>query len=84
MILETSVSFQFKQTSQTCLLPCDLFEGVDVVGGVVEGVVGLQQHEEVADVETDVEQSQQQEVVKPFQLGQLHLILTLNLFYCRY
>ena len=84
MILETSVSFHSKQTSHTCLLPCDLFEGVDVVGGVVEGVVGLQQHEEVADVETDVEQSQQQEVVKPFQLGQLHLILTLNLFYCRY
>ena len=80
MIEVTSVSFHSKQTSHTCLLPSDLFEGVDVVGGVVEGVVRLQQHEEVADVEADVEQSQQQEVVKPFQLGQLHLILTLNLF----
>ena len=80
MILKTGVSFHFRQTLHACLLPSDLFEGVDVVGGVVEGVVRLQQHEEVTDVETDVEQRQQQEVVKPFQLGQLHLILTLNLF----
>ena len=50
----------------------DLLEGVDVVGGVVERVVGLEQHVEVADVERDVEQRHQEEIVEPFQLQEFH------------
>ena len=49
------------------ILIVDLLKGVNVVGCVVQGVVGLEEHVQVADVEGNVEQRHQQEIVEPFQ-----------------
>ena len=44
-----------------------LLKGVDVVGCMVQCVVCLKEHVEVANVEGDVKQSHQQKIVEPFQ-----------------
>lgn len=52
----------------------DLLEGVDVAGGVVHGVVGLQQEVDIAQVQRHIEQGEHQQVVEPLQLWGPHAV----------
>ena len=40
-----------------------LFKGVNVVGGVIQGIVSLEQEIKIADMQSHIHQSQQEKIV---------------------